>query len=171
MCNKCSKFYEKRVDTMKGWSGYCRDCVSKVITIKGKYRKRKTCLGCNKVSKYIKESNYCKACGSGNQSRGEKHWNWKGGITEKDKYLRSKFLKNTHPKVLVRDDYTCQICFTRGNYLQVDHIKSWADYPELRFDMDNCRTLCMACHYYVTFKRKMPQGTIWGHNLSRRIVS
>jgi len=29
----------------------------------------------------------------------------------------------------------------------------------------------MACHYYVTFKRKMPEGIIWGHNFSRRIAS
>lgn len=106
-----------------------------------------------------------------NYQVGEKHWNWKGGITTEDKKLRLKFRKTMQDKVLVRDDYTCHVCDTQGGYLQVDHIKSWADYPELRFEISNCRTLCMACHYYVTFKRKIPQGIIWGHNLSRRIES
>lgn len=98
-------------------------------------------------------------------------WNKIGdGITAASKLEREKFRRTTQLRVFTRDNYTCQMCDQPGGYLQVDHIKSWAKFPELRFDLDNCRTLCMACHYYVTFKRKMPSGTIWGHNLSRRIV-
>lgn len=80
---------------------------------------------------------------------------------------RRRFQKEIQKRVFERDDYTCQICGQKGGNLQVDHIKSWADYPELRFDMDNCRTLCMACHYYVTFKRKIPKNVIWGNNFSK----
>ena len=93
------------------------------------------------------------------------------GITAASKLERTKFRKTTQKLVFQRDDYTCQICLVRGGNLQVDHIKRWADYPELRFELDNCRTLCMGCHYFVTFKRKIPSGVIWGHNLSRRIAS
>ena len=93
------------------------------------------------------------------------------GITPLDKLERRRFHKTMQKIVLQRDDYTCQICDVRGHYLQVDHIKGWSKYPELRFDINNCRTVCMACHYYVTFKRKIPEGIIWGHNLSRRITS
>jgi 5-methylcytosine-specific restriction endonuclease McrA len=103
---------------------------------------------------------------------GRTPWNKVGdGITPGQKVLRIEFRNKLQRQVFERDDYTCQICDQRGGYLQADHIKSWADFPELRFDLDNCRTLCMGCHYYVTFKRKLPQGTIWGHNLSRRIAS
>ena len=27
-----------------------------------------------------------------------------------------------------------------------DHVKPWALYPELRYDLDNGRTLCVPCH-------------------------
>lgn len=101
---------------------------------------------------------------------GRKHHNWKGGITPQNQSERVQFRMKMQPLIFLRDNYTCQICGAEGGDLQVDHIKRWSDYPELRFDPDNCRTLCMACHYYVTFKRKLPHGVVWGHNLSRRIA-
>lgn len=100
--------------------------------------------------------------------RGSKHWNWKGGVDRgTDRNERTKFVKYFAQKVFARDNYTCQICDQYSGYLHADHIKSWARYPELRFDLDNCRTLCIACHYYITFKRKMPEGSQWG--LTRRL--
>lgn len=102
---------------------------------------------------------------------GANHWNWKGGISSEDEKARIRFRKLMQEQIFIRDDYTCQICNQRGGKLQVDHIKRWSDYPELRFVESNCRTLCMACHYYVTFKKKIPQGVVWGHNLNRRIAS
>ena len=83
---------------------------------------------------------------------------------------RRRFRKEMQMKVFERDDFTCQICGERGGDLQVDHIQSWAGYPELRFEMDNCRTVCMACHYYLTFKRKLPKGVKWGHNFSHKTI-
>lgn len=65
--------------------------------------------------------------------------------------------------VIARDNSICQICQTLTDYAQVDHIKSWSQYPELRFELSNCRTLCMPCHYYITYKRKLPEGNFWGH--------
>ncbi len=68
--------------------------------------------------------------------------------------------------VFERDDYTCQMCGIRGVALQVDHIQSWAEYIELRFSMDNCCTLCMACYYKITFNKPMPKEIkSWGHNV------
>lgn len=87
---------------------------------------------------------------------------------EKLKMVRYGF-KKYKQKVLIRDNYLCQTCFKTSKYLQVDHIKPWAEFPELRYDIDNCRTLCMPCHYYITYKRELPEGKLWGHNI-RRII-
>lgn len=95
---------------------------------------------------------------------GSKNPAWKGGITSLGKAERARFKATIHLMILERDNYTCQLCNTRGGFLQVDHIQSWADYVELRFSMDNCRTLCMNCHYLITFGKKMPPGMIWGQN-------
>ena len=93
---------------------------------------------------------------------GERSIRWKGGITPLDKAQRIKFRRTIGQDVLKRDNYTCQMCGAKGVYLQVDHIQSWSEYVELRFNMDNCRTLCMACHYKITFGREKPKGIVWG---------
>ena len=103
--------------------------------------------------------------------KGERANFWKGGITPRDKIERQLFIRTIRSKVFERDNYTCQLCGIRGADLQVDHIQSWADYVELRFNMNNCRTLCARCHYQITFGKPMPQTVkTWGHNFRRRIL-
>lgn len=48
--------------------------------------------------------------------------------------------------VFDRDNYTCQECCERGGTLEADHIKPWAFFPDLRFELSNGRTLCRRCH-------------------------
>jgi hypothetical protein len=98
---------------------------------------------------------------------GNKVGTWKGGISTADRLERLKFRREMQAKIFFRDNYTCQICDEYGGKIQVDHIKKWSEYPELRFVESNCRTLCMACHYYITFKRVLPKGQVWGHNLNK----
>ena len=48
--------------------------------------------------------------------------------------------------VYKRDNFTCQDCGKRGIRLEADHIKPFAFFPELRFELSNGRTLCKDCH-------------------------
>ena len=83
---------------------------------------------------------------------GEFNPNWKGGISSENHLIRnSTQYKEWRRFVFERDDYTCQECNTRsGNgktvYLHAHHIKSFADFPEFRFETDNGKTLCKDCH-------------------------
>lgn len=85
-----------------------------------------------------------------------RHNNYKGGIElENDRIRKSCQYRIWRDSVFKRDDYTCQICLVRsGNgkkiTLNADHIKRFAEYPELRFDINNGRTLCKDCHKKVT---------------------
>lgn len=79
--------------------------------------------------------------------RGDKNPNWKGGITSKNKKLRDCLeMREWRRKVFQRDKFTCKICGKKGVTLNADHIKSFSLYPELRFNLDNGRTLCVECH-------------------------
>jgi len=79
--------------------------------------------------------------------RGANNTNWKGGITPINKALRASLeYEEWRKKVFERDLYTCRICGEIGGRLEADHIKSWAEYPTLRFSLENGRTLCHDCH-------------------------
>lgn len=79
--------------------------------------------------------------------RGEKSHLWRGGKTEQSKLLRTSLeYRLWREAVFERDDYTCQMCLSRGGRLNADHIKPFALYPELRLAIDNGRVLCESCH-------------------------
>lgn len=72
---------------------------------------------------------------------------WKGGITPINAKIRTSLeYRLWRIAVFERDNYTCIWCGKRGGNLEADHIKSFASYPELRFAIDNGRTLCHECH-------------------------
>lgn len=82
---------------------------------------------------------------------GENNPFWKGGVSKLHKSERgvawgSKVYREWRKAVFERDNYICQICGKRGEKLNADHIKQWVLYPELRYNIDNGRTLCFNCH-------------------------
>lgn len=80
-------------------------------------------------------------------TKGEKSVHWKGGVTPINEAVRKSLeYKLWREAVFVRDNYTCQACGVCGVSVQADHIKPFAIYPELRFAIDNGRTLCVPCH-------------------------
>jgi hypothetical protein len=77
----------------------------------------------------------------------EKNPNWKGGLIPASKILRHTHeYRNWRDAVYQRDDWTCQFCDRRGVRLEPHHIKMFAYYPALRYDIDNGITLCYECH-------------------------
>jgi hypothetical protein len=85
---------------------------------------------------------------------------WKGGITPINRVIRtSKLYKLWRQMVFQRDNFTCVWCGAKDVYLNADHIKPFAYFPELRFYINNGRTLCVPCHKktdtYGNRKRKI----------------
>mgnify|MGYP001611181653 CR=1 FL=1 len=87
----------------------------------------------------------------------EKNHLWKGGINDLNDTIRKSLeYKLWREAVFKRDDFVCQVCFKRGGEINADHIKQFAYYPELRFDINNGRTLCVSCHKKTdTYSRKL----------------
>jgi hypothetical protein len=85
--------------------------------------------------------------------RGEHHWNWKNGRTNKNSAIRnSTEMKHWRIEVFSRDKYTCQKCFKKGGTLHAHHVKKFADFPNLRFAVSNGLTLCVNCHRNIHSK-------------------
>ena len=109
--------------------------------------------------------------------RGERHPNWRGGITPlRHKIWSSVMAQGWRKQCLERDNYTCVSCNERGGKLNIDHIipfhhlldtlKTWVDEFKLDlfdsamqfeplWDINNGRTLCLDCHR---------QTDTWGQN-------
>lgn len=76
--------------------------------------------------------------------RGKEHWHWRGGVSRNEHWGYKAV--QWREAVFKKDNYTCQACGKRGGDIEADHIKSWFIYPKLRYELENGRTLCKACH-------------------------
>lgn len=94
---------------------------------------------------------YCSNTCKNMYARGEKHANWKGGVSSN---TFSKWLKNQssydewRKQVLERDNYTCQITGIKASEEELDchHIQPKADYQHLALDVSNGITVCQKAH-------------------------
>ena len=121
----------------------------KKLSEQHKYKLRKAKLG-----KKLSEEHRRKI---GDAHRGNKSSFWKGGVTQKNASLRSSIdFKLWRESVYKRDNYTCKRCLVVGEKLNPHHIKPFAQYPELRFTIDNGIVLCKECHkmFHKIYGRK-----------------
>ena len=170
-CLVCGKEFFIKASWLKRGRGKCcsRECYYKTDAYLIQRRKtlttgkriKRICLYCKKEFEVLESSLknerdglYCsKKCQRKSNPRGEKAYNWRGGITPIHQVIRhSEQAVIWRQKVFERDNYTCQRCSKRGVVLNAHHIKPFSKFPELRFDVNNGITLCKSCHY------KEPKG-------------
>jgi hypothetical protein len=110
-----------------------------------KMSKSKTGL---KRSKEFSEKQSLRLTGKPNLNhRGEKHWNWKGGISPERELIRESIESQKWKKdCLIRDKFTDQKYGTIGGKLVVHHILNFSSHPETRFDINNGITLSEKAH-------------------------
>lgn len=160
LCKKPFNTRKKQID--KGYGKYCSiKCASKVNN-KNKTVPviKKVCKNCQKifiVKIFRTRKGFSKFCGRkcmGEWQKGKKrpeisgnnNYNWKGGITPLNLKLRHSVEYNFwRESVFKRDNYICIWCGTKGN-INADHIQLFSERPDLRFAIDNGRTLCKSCH-------------------------
>lgn len=71
-------------------------------------------------------------------TRHERFFKGKRGFNRMDKLWRML--------VIERDGGICQICGSKPDDINTDHIKPVRYFPELRYELSNGRTLCVPCH-------------------------
>lgn len=94
----------------------------------------------------------CNGCGISTRS-GENSPFWKNGATsETEKIRHSIEYKDWRIQVFTRDNFTCQCCFdSSGGNLQAHHIENFSTNEDLRFEIDNGKTMCFDCHDFRVF--------------------
>jgi 5-methylcytosine-specific restriction endonuclease McrA len=59
-------------------------------------------------------------------------------------------------EVFKRDGHRCRTCGNGSCRIEAHHVKTWALYPSLRYEVSNGVTLCQKCHTKIHNKR--PSG-------------
>jgi hypothetical protein len=145
ICNICCKLFWIYRKERKFCS---RECFGKNYTISHSVARQCKCCGksYSVLNSYGGKKYFCSLACAKKYLIKDRHPSWKGGI-KKDKDRRKSFEGSQWRKaVFERDNYTCVLCMVRGGRLEADHIKPYSMFPELRYEINNGRTLCSSCH-------------------------
>lgn len=68
--------------------------------------------------------------------------------------LKSTSTKSTEDKkwqlaVRLKDDYTCQKCGIRQDFIHTHHVATRSRRPDLKHEVSNGKCLCFTCHEWV----------------------
>ncbi len=81
------------------------------------------------------------------KTRGEHHWNWKGGITPEHMKKRCASDYDKWRKFIFEfDHYRCAVCGSDKPRIHAHHILSVSEYPDRIYDKRNGVTLCVKHH-------------------------
>jgi hypothetical protein len=97
----------------------------------------------------------CKACRRNKQIRYFKRhpeiaadrWSWKRKIWQR--------------AVFCRDAQTCRWCGAKTGPFHAHHVKSFKDFPGLRFEVSNGLTLCRPCHEEAQGIHRVSRSNLW----------
>lgn len=159
-CTVCGKLMKRKPSRAQGniyCSIKCRDVMRSRRAAEWRASHPNTeCPVCGKkfYSDSGRKAQTCsKTCDSLHRShthRGERSHFWKGGKTARSQLIRCSLeYRRWREAVLKRDGYTCQHCGVRPmdtGVLHAHHIKPFARYVALRFEVSNGVTLCHDCH-------------------------
>lgn len=132
----CSLFCRNVFTRSRAFSIPCAICSTGIFVQPAqlKYRSRKTCSKSCRAIYRRKQAEHRQECFGYTKHQLDRLARYS---TEAEVWRKAVF---------ERDDFTCQLCGKRGDYIEADHIKPWAYFPGLRFELSNGRTLCRPCH-------------------------
>ena len=126
---------------------YCNSCA------KERYRpstETKEKISKTLRAKYTSPSYKEMVLGAQNCQKGEKHYNWKGGVKPINQKERcSKEYNDWRKKVFERDLYHCRLCRENSDTLVAHHIIPWSVDKSKRYELNNGITLCKDCHRII----------------------
>ena len=107
---------------------------------------------CNRCGKFINQGITCE-CKKRARREYEKNY-------QRDSVMDSYRWKKKRENIKKRDDFLCQRCLIKYNLittedLEVHHIKSRKDYPELAWDDDNLICVCGHCNKSLGTRNKL----------------
>jgi 5-methylcytosine-specific restriction endonuclease McrA len=155
-CLTCGKHFVSKLPKIKYLKAgralptYCSTACRVRGQTKGKIES--PCKVCGKIRMIypsdvaLGRGNYCSKKCLGTTIAGANHPNWNNGSTmEREQERKSVRYKEWRTSVFIRDGRACVWCGSTKQ-IEADHIKPWALYPALRYELSNGRTLCHECH-------------------------
>jgi len=102
-------------------------------------------------------SRRCMAEWFSRNKKGKNHWNWQGGITEKEsRNILYDGYKEWRKKVFKRDGYKCVVCGNnKSGELEAHHIKPVKTYKKLILNVSNGLTVCKRCHRKIHYGKRI----------------